>query len=59
MLEEFPGPRLVEKMVQQHRFDYAMTYLGRFKLHDNLNLKDYVFQRMIKEGQYDRCPSGG
>ena len=55
VLEEFPGPRLVEKMVQQHRFDYAMTYLGRFKLHDDLNLKDYVFQRMIKEGQYDRC----
>ena len=55
VLEEFSGPRLVEKMVEQHRFDYAMTYLGRFGLDDDINLKGHVFQRMIKEGQYDRC----
>ena len=53
----FSGPKLVKKMVEQHRFDHAVTYLDKFQLQDDTELKNYIFQRMICEGQYDRCIS--
>ena len=51
----FSCPKLISKMVEQHRFDHAIDYLRKFHLQDDTELKNYIFQRMIKEGQYDRC----
>ncbi len=51
----FSGPKLISKMVEQHRFDHAINYLRKFQLQGDTELKNYIFQRMIKEGQYDRC----
>jgi hypothetical protein len=55
----FPGPLLVKKLADEHRFDHACRYLHQFSLQDETDLKLFVFRRMLVEGNFDRAMKEG
>ena len=52
----FPGPLLVKKLADEHRFDHACRYLHQFSLQDETDLKLFVFRRMLVEQDSQGMP---
>ena len=55
----FPGPLLIRRLVEEHRFDAACRYFFDFALQDVEDLKLFIFERMLAERNYDRAMEEG